>query len=200
MITRYWNQLMVLLALTATTRCVSSFGMDKIPFSKTKQASSSYTTTLAMGLFGGDSDQSKGLFQSKKTDGPTTVLNIPVDNIKPRPLRFFLQIYIVGQQNSQDSQSWLPRESEEGGLQVYYKDGTGMCDICLDANNIKIERHGQRPSLEYLLQESVMLHGVLDELNTVAFEVDDVEESKRLLVLNENAIEKARESLPARQE
>lgn len=170
-------------------------------------------TSLSMGLFGGDSDNNgdnsilkrafSSLQKDSNPDGSKTVLNIPVQNVKPRPLRFFLQIYVVGQQNEKDApQRWLPRESEEGdGLQIYYKDGTGMCQINFnDGNdNIVVERHGQRPSLEYLLQESVMLHGVLDELYNIAFEVEDVKESQKLLLLDESAISKARENLPARQ-
>ncbi|CAB9512155.1 expressed unknown protein [Seminavis robusta] len=159
-----------------------------------------------MGLFGGDSDKDnnnilKGLFQPQQEQpGLKTVITIPVEKVKPRPLRFFLQIYIVGQQNQKDSQSWLPREDEEGGLQIYYKDGTGMCQIGLQPNAIQIQRHGERPSLEYMLQESVMLHGVLDELYKIAFdEVEDVEESQRLLKLDPAAIEAARKTLPARQ-
>ena len=76
-----------------------------------------------------------------------------------------------------------------------------MCQIGLEPNAIQIQRHGQRPSLEYMLQESLMLHGVLDELYKIAFdEVEDVEESQRLLKLDPKAIDQARESLPARQE
>jgi len=145
-----------------------------------------------MGLFGGD---------EPKPDGPKTVLSIPVQTVKPRPLRFFLQIYVLGEQNSQkdNSKAWLPRESDDGGLQIFFKDGTGMCNIVLEPNNIVIERHGQRPSLQYMLQESVMLHGVLDELHKVAFdEIDDVKDSDRLLILQQEALDKARESLPAR--
>ena len=165
-------------------------------------AAKSSSTALGMGLFGGDADGLKNMFQPKQpaANGPTTVLEIPVKNIKPRPLRFFLQIYIVGQQNSKDSQSWLPKEEGSSDLQVYYQDGTGMCNIVLGDDKIVMERHGQRPSLQYMLQESLMLHGVLDELAQVAFEVDDVEDSQRLLMLDEKVIDEARSKLPARQE
>ena len=147
----------------------------------------------------GESGNLKDLFQPKP-DGPTTVLEIPVENVKPRPLRFFLQIYIVGQQNSKDAQSWLPKETGENELEVYFKDGTGMCNIALGDTSIKIQRHGQRPSLQYLLQESLMLHGVLDELNEIAFKVEDVEDSQRLLMLDKGALDDARAKLPARQD
>lgn len=160
-------------------------------------------TSLQGGLFGGVGDAVKNMMggdNNNQNGGPKTVFEIPVDNIKQGPLRFFLQIYIVGQKNSQDSQTWLPREAEDGGLEVYFKDATGMCKIALEPNAIKAERHGQKPSLQYILQESVMLHGILDELNTIAFEADVEDDSKRLLLVEDGAIDKARETLPARQE
>lgn len=46
-----------------------------------------------------------------------------------------------------------------------------------------------------------MLHGVLDELYNIAFEVNDIDQQKRLLqFLDENAIANARQGLPARKE
>lgn len=67
---------------------------------------------------------------------------------------------------------------------------------------IKAERFGTKPSLQYMLNESIMLHGLLDELNTLAFEVEDIEEEKRLIQLNDpgDAIDRAREKLPAKPE
>jgi hypothetical protein len=46
-----------------------------------------------------------------------------------------------------------------------------------------------------------MLHGLLDELNALAFDVEDIEEEKRLIQFNapgDDAISLAREKLPAR--
>ena len=60
-------------------------------------------------------------------------------------------------------------------------------------------RYGENPSLQYRLQESVLLHGVLDELENVAFGTQDIEEEKRLLrVEDTSAIETARKTLPAK--
>ncbi len=71
--------------------------------------------------------------------------------------------------------------------------------ISMAEYEVRVDRYGEKPSLQYMLQESVMLHGLLDELNSLAFEVDDIEEEKRLIRLLENdAIERAREKLPAR--
>jgi len=140
-----------------------------------------------------------------KQDGPDTLIDIPAKEVKIGALRFLLQIYLVGERNNPEPNSWLTKQcgNEGGDLQVYYKDGTGMLAIKFQEYGITATRYGERPSLQYALQESVLLHGVLDELETVAFGVaeDDIEEEKRLLQLSDpDAIAKARESLPARKE
>lgn len=97
----------------------------------------------------------------------------------------------------------MTRQGEEAGdLQVYYQDGTGMLSIELREYGINMVRYGERPSLQYQLQESVLLHSVLDELSTVALGVadDNIAQEKRLLqLLDYSAIEKERAKLPARQ-
>lgn len=124
---------------------------------------------------------------------------IPAKEVKIGALRFLLQIYLVGEQNKPTQNSWLTKQGDEGDLQVYFSDGTGMVSLDLQENSITAVRYGQKPSLQYQLQESVLLHGVLDELNNVVFDVDDIEEDKRLLRLADNdAIYKARQQLPAR--
>lgn len=89
-------------------------------------------------------------------------------------------------------------------LEVYYADGTGMLSVQFDDTyGIRIQRKGSRPSLQYMLQESVLLHSVLDELEAIAFgEGDgDVKEDDRLLQFaegDEDVLSRAREKLPAR--
>jgi hypothetical protein len=153
------------------------------------------TSTLHIGnIFG-------GLFgQEEKANGPKTVVDLQASTVKVGPLKFFLQIYLVSEQNKPVKGSWvLNSNDEKGSLDMYYKDGTGMFSIGMNEKSIKIERYGERPSLEYVLQESVMMQGVLDELNQIAFEVEDIAKEKRLLqLLDEDSISKARETLPAR--
>ena len=142
-----------------------------------------------------------GLFgQEEAQSGPKSVIDLSANTVKVGPLKFFLQIYLVGEQNKPVQGAWvLNNNDENGSLDMYYKDGTGMFSVGLNENSIKVQRYGEKPSLEYVLQESVMVHGILDELNQIAFEVDDIEEEKRLLQFaNSDAIENARESLPAR--
>mmetsp|Transcript_129908 Transcript_129908/g.376159 ORF Transcript_129908/g.376159 Transcript_129908/m.376159 type:complete len:197 (-) Transcript_129908:9-599(-) len=154
------------------------------------------TTTLGIGnmlenMFGGGGSNNE----------PKNIVDLP-GSTKVGPLRFFLQIYLVAEQNKPFKGAWVVNNNESNeSLDVYYKDGTGMFSIELKETGVKIDRYGQKPSLEYMLQESVIMHGILDELNTIAFEVEDVEKEKRLLQLSDDeAINKARETLPARKE
>jgi hypothetical protein len=154
------------------------------------------TSSLKIGnLFG-------GLFgageEKQSNNGSNTILDMP-GNIKVGPLKFFMQIYLVGQQNTPSESSWaLNNNDENESIDMYYKDGTGMFSLGIKENGVSINRYGMRPSLEYMLQESVMLHGLLDELQEVA-EVEEVEQEKRLIQFKESdAVSKARGTLPAR--
>ena len=162
---------------------------------------STTTTSLHAGLFGQDGVLG-GLFSNRNERGPKTIVDLPAKDVKIGALRFFLQIHLVGEQNKPVPKSWVTRQSDDaGGLQVYYQDGTGMLSIQLLEYAITVVRYGEQPSLQYQLQESVLVHRVLDELANIAFGVadDGIEPEKRLLVLrDESAIDKARERLPAR--
>jgi hypothetical protein len=156
------------------------------------------------GLFGQDGIWN-GLFGNNKSgnENPRTVVEIPAKDLKIGALRFLLQIHLVGEQNKPLPKTWVTRQgNDNGNLQVYYQDGTGMLSIQFQEYGLLIQRCGERPSLQYQLQESVLLHRVLDELDNVAFGVadDNIDENKRLLVLKDsNAIDLARTKLPARQ-
>jgi hypothetical protein len=147
-------------------------------------------------------DMLSGIFGDKQQEESkgTTIFEVKAKEIKVGSLRFFLNIYLVGQANTPEKGAWQVLQNDEGSLDLYYKDGTGMLSIKMAEYAITATRYASKPSLEYVLQESIMCHGLLDELNTLAFEVDDIEEEKRLIQLNEpkDAIDVARESLPAR--
>jgi hypothetical protein len=160
------------------------------------------TTALRSGLFGDLSAGAlSGLFGTKN-QGPKTIIDIPARDVKIGALRFLLNIHLVGEQNKPEPKSWMTRQGDElGDLQVYYQDGTGMLSIQFQEYGIKMVRFGENPSLRYQLQESVLLHSILDELSNVAFGVadDGIEKEKRLLILqDDNAIDNARATLPAK--
>jgi hypothetical protein len=129
------------------------------------------------------------------------IFEIPTNDVKIGALKFLIQVHMVSQGNKPEKGTWFPKQNEEGGLDLYFKDGTGMCTVAMTEYCVKAERYGSKPSLQYLLQESILLHSVLDELEKTAFEVDDIEQEKRLLTLRDpDGIEEARKSLPAKSE
>jgi hypothetical protein len=112
-------------------------------------------------------------------------------------LSFLTNVFLVGEQNNPSEKSWLTKQADSGELQVYFRDGTAMFSIELLDSRITFTRHGEKPSLPYMLQESILIHGVLDEIQNAAT-VEDIEVEKRLLQVDNTAIDGARKTLPAR--
>ena len=158
--------------------------------SKTSPTSSIHYL-LKSRLFGSNKEESQQTDLSK----PTRVLKIPVASLKQGGLRFSLGLYLIG---LQDGGMWRANEASSTILDMYYKDNSAMFQIVLKANAINVDRYGQ-PSLAYVLQESLVLHSVLDEINKLCNDLDDIKTENRLIQLeNADAIEKARATLPAR--
>lgn len=84
---------------------------------------------------------------------------------------------------------------------MFHTDNTAMFSVLLNENSISVDRYGLQPSLKYQLQESLVLHSLLDEIQGLALEGDEaVEDENRLIVFvdPETAVENARANLPAR--
>ena len=126
------------------------------------------------------------------------LVSIPVESLKPGALRLFLMFYLMGIQNTPDRQTWRANQpsSEEYIVDFYYHDQSGLLSIKLGNDEVTIDRLGTNPSNAYIMQESVIIEGLLNELNTCAFD-ESVAEPDRLLLLKEprDAIEKARDAL-----
>ncbi|KAG7339322.1 hypothetical protein IV203_024522 [Nitzschia inconspicua] len=65
---------------------------------------------------------------------------------------------------------------------MYHTDGTGMFSIDIKEYGMTVKRHGQAPSLQYQLQESVMLHALLDEVEGIAF-AEDIDVGKAIVAI-----------------
>jgi len=155
-----------------------------------------------------------GLFGAGDTVDPTTeediaapkrILSFACDSVKQGALRFTLGLYLIGQQNNPTKSSWTANQADDGGLNMYYMDKTAMFSVTLSDNSVMVDRYGSSPSLRYMLQESVLLHGFLDELESLATGNsddgdDDIKDENRLLIMTEpnTAFENARGMLPAR--
>lgn len=68
-------------------------------------------------------------------------------------------------------------------LEMFYKDASAMVSIELLPHEVKIQRCGSLPSTAYLMQETVLLEGILDELERCAFD-KSVDEANRLILLS----------------
>ena len=164
------------------------------------------------GLFAGGQNKKDAASADPYWNDPNrgiVLFEIPLEKMKVGGLRIALSLHCIGQQNTPNKGTWLARQCDDGVIEMWFNnpDQSGMFSITLTEltggkGTIAVERHGPRPSLVYQLQESLQLHKVLDELETLAFgNEEEVEEENRLLVLKESdGIEAARGMLPARQE
>ncbi|KAL3938101.1 MAG: hypothetical protein SGBAC_006907 [Bacillariaceae sp.] len=175
------------------------------PSTATTMTPSSSDVSLRMAnLFGGlfGSGGGSGNKAASRT-GVETLFTLPTTTLKKGPLQFFLKIFLVAAQNEPTPGSWAigGDESNLDSINAYYKDGTGMVSVVLNDGNIEIQRHGKSPSLQFVLQESLLLHGLLDELQSLA-ENEEVEKEKRLVQWadGKQTVDDARSTLPARQD
>jgi len=157
-------------------------------------------TSTQLGLFGVG-----GLFGKKEEDNrdptvPKRLLEIPCKNLKLGGCRFALGLFLIGQQGTPVKGAWKANQQNDGVLDMYYLDNTAMFSVVMTETSISIDRFGLEPSLQYQLQESLVLHNLLDEIQTLAIEGEEVEEENRLIVFSdpETALADARAKLPAR--
>jgi hypothetical protein len=172
-------------------------------------------TTTMLYLFGRRQKQQDTSGNKNNSDGTNNssssivVLEINAESIKIGPLRFLLNMHLVGEQNNPKPQSWLVRQTDNNNeIQVYYHDGSAMIQITLLYNKITIQRFGSNPSLQYQLQEAVLIHNILDELEIVAYGIptsDSVNDNTTIEITNDqrllrlldiSILEKARATLP----
>ncbi|GAX11496.1 hypothetical protein FisN_22Lh189 [Fistulifera solaris] len=145
-----------------------------------------------------ENNEEKADEKDDEAAGSHRLVSIPVQSLKPGALRLFLMFYLMGMQNTPDRQTWRANQpsSDEYIVDFYYHDQSGILSIKLGENEVTIDRLGTNPSNAYIMQESVIIEGVLNELHTCAFD-ESVAKEDRLLLLKEphDAIEKARDAL-----
>lgn len=190
-----------LLHLLIVQRCASfQSGRNLMPQRKSNSlAQNRRDTSLAASLFGKkEKDESSSPQPQAAASVPTRLFNIPALSIKPGGLRVVLGFHLIGLQNTPDQGSWKANQASDTVLDMVFRDNSAKFSITLRDEGISVDRYGT-PSLPYLLQESVILHSVLDEINSIANE-GDIEAKDRLLQLDKSAdaIEEARSTLPAR--
>jgi len=137
-------------------------------------------------------------YNDNNAAGTFRIVTIPAKVVKPGGLRLFLMLYLMGLQNTPDKRTWRADQpsTEEYVIDFWFHDKTGILTITLGENEIAIDRVGSSPSTAYMMQESVVVNGVLDELQQCVFD-ESIEEANRLLALEEpkDAIDRARDAL-----
>jgi hypothetical protein len=129
--------------------------------------------------------------------GTTRIVSIPVQSIKPGGLRLFLMFYLLGMQNTPDKNTWSANQpsTDEYVLEFWFRDRSAVLTLTLESNRISLDRTGSSPSVAYLMQETSVVQGILDELQQMASD-DQVDVKDRLLVLaHPDSIQRARDSL-----
>lgn len=143
-------------------------------------------------------DKSDDYEEDDEYAGATRLLTIPAKSIKPGGLRLLLMFHLIGMQNTPQQNAWKADQPtrDEYVVDMYYHDRTAVLTVKLTEDEITIDRIGTAPSMSYLTQESIIVDGILDELQ-VCVSQEDIDDEDRLLLLPEpqDAIEKARESL-----
>lgn len=135
-------------------------------------------------------------------DAPTEIFAIRLpDTVDKNALLHSMGTYLITQQNKPITGSWKVNKFGHSALHVLFKDHSAMFSIDFVqevASRIVVKRHtdiNARASLQYMLQESIMLHGVLDELLRLLSKGIDNDEWLNF----DGDVTSVREKLPARQ-
>lgn len=116
-------------------------------------------------------------------------------SLKVGGCRLYLSLFLIGEVNNPQRNTWKMDQNEEGGIDLYYNDATGAMMITFDDEEIAVNRMGSAPSMNYLMHETGIINGMLDQLDEIAFDTS-IEEKDRLILLKEgDEIDVVRESL-----
>lgn len=122
------------------------------------------------------------------------LFELPMQSATMGALRNALYLHLKRQENRPVKGSWLAHQGEDGVLHMIFKDNSAMFSIRLRDTTILVDRfvNGKHASLQYQLQESVVLHSILDEIRVLS----DNKDSVLQLADNGASIQQARETLP----
>mmetsp|Transcript_19819 Transcript_19819/g.41590 ORF Transcript_19819/g.41590 Transcript_19819/m.41590 type:complete len:499 (+) Transcript_19819:185-1681(+) len=154
----------------------------------------------------------KKTYDPNDPEAPKELFVIPIPNSLLESMETLLQsmgTFLVSKQNTPSIGSWKVSRYGDDTLHVLFKDHSAMFSLDFGVaysksrdnmadTSIVVERHtdgNKPPSLPYQLQESVILHGVLDELEKLL--TNDASGNGQINFIGA-AVEKARNTLPAR--
>lgn len=129
--------------------------------------------------------------------GSTRLVSLDVESLKPGGLRLFLMFYLLGMQNNPEKGTWRIDQptSDEYIIDLYFHDQTGALMVRLAEDNVVIDRLGSTPSTAYIMQETVVVDGILEEMQRMATDCDIKRDDRLILLKDDSVITSARESL-----
>ena len=107
-----------------------------------------------------------------------------VKSLKVGGCRLYLSLFLIGEVNNPTRGTWRMDQNGDGGIDLYYQDTTGALMLLFEEDQIVVNRMGSAPSMNYLVSESALLNGMLDQLDDIAFDVS-IKEENRLICLYE---------------
>lgn len=125
--------------------------------------------------------------------GSKRIVTIPAKTMKLGGLRLYCNLYLMGVQNTPEKKSWKASQSDNSEVNLRYCDLSGSIIIQFTDDGITVDRLGSSPSMKYLMHESMILNGFLDELHSIVYEGDVRDENRLLTLVESDAIEKARD-------
>jgi hypothetical protein len=137
---------------------------------------------------------------SHPANDPTVVTSIPVKSMKSGGLRVFLMLYLLGQQNTPAPKTWRFNSGDDSLEMYYVQNGSPMValSVTLSDKEICIRRRltaGSILSPSYLIHETCLLEGLLQEIRDCAND-DSIAAANRLLhLLDASSVEDAIASL-----
>jgi hypothetical protein len=129
--------------------------------------------------------------------GTFRLISLDVKAIKPGGLRLFLMFYLMGTQNEPEPKTWKADQpsTDEYVIDYWFHDRSAVLSITMDQERLTIDRVGSEPSTRYLMQESVVLQGLLTELAQCVDDENVTVENRLLVLRDRNALEKYRNDL-----
>jgi len=127
--------------------------------------------------------------------GSKRIITVPSKSMKAGGLRLYCNLYLMGLQNTPEDGCWKASKADDSEVNLRYKDLSGSIIIRFADDGITVDRLGSAPSNKYLMHESVILNGFLDELKAIVFDGDISEANRLLTLVDDNDIEKNREAI-----
>ena len=115
--------------------------------------------------------------------------------MKSGGLRLYCNLYLMGVQNTPEKNCWKASQSDNSEVNLRYCDLSGSIIIQFTDDGITVDRLGSSPSMKYLMHESIILNGFLDELDAIVYGGDISAENRLLTLVESDAIEKGRNAV-----